>query len=54
MKAYLCLICGNAYNEEDGDLESGIEPDTPWDEISAGWRCPDCGAAKEDFKRVEI
>jgi rubredoxin-NAD+ reductase len=54
MKAYLCLVCENVYNEEDGDLESGIEPDTHWEEVSATWRCPDCGAGKEDFKRVEI
>jgi rubredoxin len=38
MKAYMCLICGFVYNEEEGDPE----------------RCPDCGAGKEDFEMVEI
>ena len=54
MKAYMCLICGFVYNEEEGDPESGIEPGTRWDDVPLSWRCPDCGAGKEDFEVVEI
>ena len=54
MKAYMCLICGFVYNEEEGDPESGITPGTRWDDVPLSWRCPDCGAGKEDFEMVEI
>jgi len=54
MNAYLCLTCGFVYDEQTGDLESGIEPDTRWGDIETNWRCPNCGAAKEDFEVVEI
>ncbi len=54
MKAYMCLICGFVYNEEEGEPESGIAPGTRWDDVALSWRCPDCGAGKEDFEMVEI
>lgn len=54
MKTYMCLICGYVYDEETGDLEAGIEPGTRWADIPASWRCPNCGAGKEDFEMVEI
>ena len=54
MKTYMCLICGYIYSEEEGDLEAGIDPGTRWDDVPLSWRCPDCGAGKEDFEMVEI
>ena len=54
MKTYMCLICGHIYSEEDGDPDSGIVPGTRWDDVPLSWRCPDCGAGKEDFQMVEI
>jgi rubredoxin len=54
MKAYMCVICGYVYREDEGDPESGISPGTRWDEVPLTWRCPDCGAGKEDFEMVEI
>jgi rubredoxin len=54
MKAYMCLICGFVYDEETGEPESGIVPGTRWDDVPLSWRCPDCGAGKEDFEMVEI
>jgi rubredoxin len=54
MKAYMCLICGYLYDEERGDPESGIDPGTRWDDVPLSWRCPDCGAGKEDFEMVEV
>jgi rubredoxin len=54
MKAYMCLICGFVYNEEEGEPESGIAPGTRWDDVPLSWRCADCGAGKEDFEMVEI
>lgn len=54
MKAYMCVICGFVYEEEKGDPASGIPPGTRWDDVPLSWRCPDCGAGKEDFEMVEL
>lgn len=54
MKTYMCLICGYIYDEAEGDAESGIPPGTRWDDVPLSWRCPDCGAGKEDFEMVEV
>lgn len=54
MKVYMCLICGYVYDEQEGDAEFGIAPGTRWDDVPLSWRCPDCGAGKEDFQMVEI
>ncbi len=54
MKTYMCLICGYVYDEAEGDVESGIPAGTRWDNVPLSWRCPDCGAGKEDFEMVEI
>jgi len=54
MKAYMCVICGYVYEEEKGDPVSGIAAGTRWEDVPLSWRCPDCGAGKEDFEMVEI
>ncbi|MDH4071920.1 MAG: rubredoxin [Gammaproteobacteria bacterium] len=54
MNSYMCLICGFIFSEEDGDVEAGIPPGTRWADVPLSWRCPDCGAGKEDFEMVEI
>ena len=54
VKAYMCLICGFVYEEERGDPLRGIPPGTRWDDVPLSWRCPDCGAGKEDFEMIEI
>ena len=51
---YLCLICGYIYDEELGDPDSGIEPNTLWDDVPSDWMCPDCAAMKDDFEMVPI
>ena len=54
MKAYMCVICGFVYEEAKGHPESGVEPGTKWEDVPLTWRCPDCGAGKEDFEMIEI
>ena len=54
MKAYMCVICGFIYEEDKGDAQSGISPNTKWEDVPLSWRCPDCGAGKEDFEMIEI
>jgi rubredoxin len=54
MKSYMCVICGFVYEEEKGDPASGVAPGTRWEDVPLSWRCPDCGAGKEDFEMVEV
>jgi rubredoxin len=51
---YLCLICGYIYDEEEGDLDSGILANTLWSDVPDDWTCPECGAMKDDFEMVAI
>ena len=53
MAKWECLICGYIYDEECGDLDGGIAPGTRWEDIPDDWLCPDCGAGKADFHRIE-
>ena len=54
MKQYMCVICGFVYDESKGLPEADIAPGTAWEDVPLNWRCPDCGAGKEDFEMVEI
>lgn len=54
MKTYMCTICGYIFDEAQGDPEHGIAPGTRWEDIPENWKCPECGAMKEDFEMVEI
>ena len=50
---YRCTVCGYIYDPELGDPDGGIAPGTPFEQIPDDWTCPVCGAAKEEFERVE-
>lgn len=54
MKRYMCLLCGLVYDEAEGWPEEGIAAGTAWDDVPANWRCPDCGATKDEFEMAEI
>lgn len=45
--------CGYIYDPADGDYEQDIDPGIPWDKVPDNWTCPKCGAAKEDFWKVD-
>ena len=49
MKVYVCDECGYDYDPEIGDLENGIEPETPFKRLPGDWVCPECGAGKNQF-----
>ena len=53
MKKYRCTVCGWIYDPAIGDTDSGIAPNTPFEEIPDEWVCPLCGVGKEDFEPVE-
>jgi len=54
IKQYMCMICGFIYDEAKGLPEEGIPPGTRWEDVPLNWRCPECGAGKEDFEMVEV
>jgi rubredoxin len=54
VKRYMCVICGFIYDEAAGLPEHGIMPGTAWADVPLTWRCPDCGAGKEDFEMIEM
>jgi len=53
MAKYKCIPCGYIYDEETGDPEHAIEPNTLWEDLPADWVCPLCGVGKDMFEKIE-
>ncbi|MFN8576741.1 MAG: rubredoxin [Candidatus Sericytochromatia bacterium] len=53
MTKYVCTVCGYIYDPVEGDPDSGVEPGTKFEDLPDDWKCPVCGAKKEDFVIVE-
>lgn len=53
MEKWECLVCGYIYDPELGDPDNNVEPETPFEELPDEWVCPDCGAEKEEFEKME-
>ncbi|MDR5836654.1 rubredoxin [Caballeronia sp. LZ034LL] len=49
-----CVICGFVYDEKLGLPEEGIPPGTAWEDVPAGWLCPECAVGKHGFQEVEF
>ncbi len=47
---YVCIICGYEYDENLGDPENGIDPETLWDDLPEDFECPVCGVSKDEFE----
>ena len=45
------MVCGYVYDEEAGDPDNDIDPNTKWDELPDDWVCPVCGAKKDQFEQ---
>jgi rubredoxin len=52
MKKYRCTVCGYIYDPETGDLDSGVQPGTAFEDIPDDWVCPLCGAEKSLFEEM--
>ena len=52
MARWVCSVCDYRYVKEAGDPATGIPPGTPFEELPADWRCPDCMVGKEAFVRA--
>lgn len=53
MEKWECDVCGYIYDPAEGDVEEGIEPGTPFEELPDDWVCPDCGVGKDQFSRLD-
>ena len=51
MDKYVCSVCGYVYDPAKGDPEQGVKPGTLFANLPADWRCPVCGAAKDQFEK---
>lgn len=50
---YTCSICNYLYDPEKGDPDSGVAPGTPFADLPDNWKCPVCGAGKDQFERED-
>lgn len=50
---WVCNTCGYAYEETQGCPDGGIAPGTRWEDVPAGWLCPECGVGKNDFVAMD-
>lgn len=50
---YICLACGEIYDETLGDPASGIAPGTRFADLPETWECPFCGSPKSQFELYE-
>lgn len=53
MMKYECLVCGYIYDPAKGDTDGGITPGTSFEDLPDDWVCPECGAAKDMFEKME-
>ena len=47
---HVCLVCNYVYDSEQGDPVARVAPGTSFEDLPAGWCCPECGAQKEMFE----
>ena len=53
MAKWECLVCGYICEPEKGDPDGNAPPGTPFEKIPDDWVCPNCGADKTQFKKVD-
>lgn len=53
MDKWQCVLCGYVYDPDVGDPSQDVPPGTAFEDLPDDWTCPDCGAEKSDFERME-
>ncbi|MFC1920247.1 rubredoxin [Chloroflexota bacterium] len=53
MDKYECNVCGYIYDPEQGDPDNDIPAGTSFSKLPDDWVCPVCGAARDEFSKVE-
>jgi rubredoxin len=52
MQRYQCIVCNYIYDPAAGDIEHGVPPGTPFDDLPEDWVCPVCGACQDMFEQL--
>lgn len=52
MSCYQCSVCGYIYDPSQGDPDSNIPAETPFEKLPDDWVCPVCGAEKDQFNKM--
>jgi len=53
MEKWECLACGYIYDPAVGDPDNGIPAGTRFEDLPDDWVCPECGAEKDMFQKLE-
>ena len=53
MAKYECDVCGYIYDPEQGDPDNDVASGTPFEALPDDWVCPDCGADKSQFTKMD-
>lgn len=53
MEKWECLDCGYVYDPQLGDPDGGIPAGTRFEDLPDDWNCPDCGASKDIFAKLD-
>ncbi len=53
MQIWKCTVCGYIYDPEEGDPDHGVDPGTPFEILPDEWVCPECGATKDLFEKLD-
>ena len=53
MEKYVCLLCGYVYDPEIGEPDEGIEAGTAFENLPDDYKCPLCGASKNQFTKKD-
>jgi rubredoxin len=53
MEKWECLVCGYIYDPSVGDPDNGVPAGTRFEDLPDDWVCPECGAEKDMFQKVE-
>ena len=53
MEKWECMVCGYVYDPAVGDPDGAVAPGTAFEDLVDDWVCPECGAAKDMFEKVE-
>ena len=52
MQSYVCELCDYTYEPAKGDPDNGVDPGTAFESLPDDWKCPVCGADKDEFQAV--
>ena len=53
MEQWECSQCGYIYDPAAGDPDGDIAPGTAFEDLPDDWICPNCGASKDEFEKIE-